>query len=223
MKKICQIFFALCLILLLEQKSKAQNYNINILASRVIYNSKKNPFSDKKYGIEFYFLGKYAEIERKFSSKYSINLGMSYSVSKFAFEPTGTIKSSSLDINPSLRYYTNKKANMNGFYIASGFNYFNYQSTSKDYLEENKNVITNNYKSNALNADFFMGYKLVIIHNRFSIDLKLQQQLNLLWTKNRRITYDDNTQTIQKTTSYFNSPDLPYLDLKLGYRFGFKK
>ena len=107
--------------------------------------------------------------------------------------------------------------------MVCGFTYFNYSSSTKDYLDDHTKAVADNYKSNSLNAEFFGGYKLVVIHNRFSIDLQLNQTLNLLWLKNRSIYYDDGTQTNNKNTSFFNTPGLPNLDLKLGYRFGFKK
>ncbi|TKB99034.1 DUF3575 domain-containing protein [Pedobacter cryophilus] len=216
-------FLFFCAFFIFSNPVKAQNYNVSILPVRLTYNFDKHEFSDVRPRIELSLLYKYAEIERKISSKYSVNLGIAFSKFRYDFGPYGEFKSRSILIDPSIRYYINKKESMSGFYLGSGFNFINYSSSTKDYINDNTKAIANNYDSNVLNASFFGGYKLVVIHNRFSIDLKLNQQLNLLWQRNTRVYYDDGTQTNERNTSFFKTPEFSNLDLKLGYRFGFRK
>lgn len=216
-------FYLLLSFLIFSLISKAQNYNISILPARLAYNTEKQSFSDDIYGIELYLLYKYVEIERKLNSKYSVSLGLTYSKDKDGYADV-TLKSQYINIDPNVRYYFNKKNNMSGFYAGSGVNYINYIYESSNNIDENNNRVSSNRSNhNILNFNIYTGYKLALIKNRFSIDLKLQQQINVLSYRNINITYSDGSTLDLKERNNFQTPKLPFLDLKLGYRFGFKK
>ena len=205
----------LVLILSFSLSSRAQNFNVNVLPARLIYDS------NQKFDI--LLLYKYAEIERKISEHYSVSLGIYYSKKKEE-SILGGYRNLFFDINPNVRYYFNKRNNMSGFYGGTGLNFANFRYENKgrfssldgSILERKRNV-------EIVEINLSSGYKFVLINNRFSIDFKLNQAFNLLSKETTKTLSSSGNQVITTSNPNQNTFGFPVLDLKLGYRFGFKK
>lgn len=202
-------------ILSFSFKARAQNFNINVLPARLIYNSNQR--------FDLLLLFKYAEIERKINEHYSISLGIYYSKEKEE-NILGGYRNLLYDVNSNLRYYFNKRNNISGFYGGTGFNFANFRYETKGrfasidgvVLERNRNV-------EVVEINLSTGYKFVLINKRFSVDFKLNQAFNLLSKETIKILGASGNQVITTSNPNQNIFGFPVLDLKLGYRFGFKK
>lgn len=222
MRYLKTIIFVL-LFLTLSKSSFSQNYNINIVPVRVFYDAEKQPLSNKNYGIEFYLLYKFVEIERRLNERTSLNFGMAFSRTKYE-----SFMSSYRDLfyklQPSVRFYLNKNKIISGFYLGSGFNYSRYSFISKGrFSSTDESVLEYSNFKNYISWNSHIGYKLCVFKDRFSIDLKLNEEINIF---NKQKTYKINADNSveQRSFSFPNKGlDYPFLDLKLGYRFGFKK
>ncbi|MBC7475829.1 MAG: hypothetical protein H7263_16215 [Candidatus Sericytochromatia bacterium] len=221
--KAASITFVILLILCSSLKSNAQDFNINILPFRVAYDSDKKPLSDKDYGLRLLILFKYLEIERKINNKFSLNLGVYYSHKKDR-QSLGSYRYLYYNLDPSIRYYFNKKNNMSGFYLSSGISYNRSSSlNSGRFASIDGSIKENNFYYDAINFNLSTGYKVAVIKNRFSIDFKINEIINI-FAKEEIITIDtQNSIEIINNHNYQNNIYKPYLDLKLGYRFDFKK
>lgn len=210
-----KFYFILLFITLLGNKIFAQNYNINILPARVNF--------DKENGLDLFLLFKYVELERKVNKNFSANLGIYYAHVKEDFS-LSYLKSNYYNFDPSIRYYLNKKQNLSGFYVGSGVNYAHSTVISKGREASiDGSILENDIKYDFLNINLYTGYKFVLIKNRFSIDFKLNQQFNIYNNKKQEITNSIGQIDEFNDRANIKRIPYPYLDLKLGYRFGFKK
>lgn len=210
-KKLFFLIFILCV----SFKANAQNYNINVMPARLIFNNAQRA--------ELLLIFKYIEVERRLNNRYSINIGVYYDRKKEE-NALGGYRDLFYNIDPSVRYYLNDKKNLSGFYFGIGINYgqFKYQTFGRN-ADSNGNIIERNRNSEIINFNLTGGYKLVFFKNRISIDFKLNQALNLL-SKEVTTTLISNGSEIETSNNLGqNSIGYPFLDLKLGYRFGFKK
>lgn len=198
----------------------AQNYNISVLPARVIY-SKQTYTESKKF--ELYLLYKFVEIEKRFNNHFSFNLGVAYNRNKEkSFQ--SSYKELYYKFDPSVRYYINSNSNMSGLYMGSGINYSKFSfETSGRVASTDNTVKENNVYRYFLDYDLHVGYKICLIKNRFSVDFKLNELVSIYNIQHRTQIFIDDSQ--QETYNSFSNGkiDFPYLDLKLGYRFGFKK
>lgn len=203
------------IILSFSLSSRAQNFNVNVLPARLIYDS------NQKFDV--LLLYKYAEIERKISEHYSVSLGIYYSKNKEE-SILGGYRNLFFDINPNVRYYFNKKNNMSGFYGGTGFNFANFRYESKGrFASTDGSILERKRNMEIVEFNLSTGYKFVMINNRFSIDFKLNQAFNLLLKETTKTTEASGNQVIITSNPNQNTFGTPVLDLKLGYRFGFKK
>lgn len=205
----------LVLILSFSLTARAQNFNINVLPTRVVY--------DNNQGFDLLLLFKYAELERKIDENFSFSLGVFYNREKEQ-NFLGGFRNLSYNVDPSLRYYFNKKNNMSGFYVGNGINYAKFSfNTNGRFASMDGSIIERNRKSEIININLNAGYKFVLIKNRFSIDFKLNQAFNLISKEVITTLISSGSEFVSSSNPGQNSIGYPFLDLKLGYRFGFKK
>lgn len=212
-------FSVLIYFIVFTSKSFAQNYNINIVPTRIIY-EKDDLFNKNK--ITPLFLYKYIEIERKYKQYLSLNLGIAIDKGKVN-NFSGFSKDLFYKLEPSIRYYFNKYNNMSGFYLASGINYYRYSYLRTGRFTGDDNLVERNLYRNYVRYSFYGGYKFCIIKNRFSIDLKLNNEITI-FNSQKAIKIFKNGEIENNNFKFSNGIlEFPYVDLKLGYRFGFKK
>lgn len=213
-----------CIIIVsVAEPSFSQNYNINVLPARVIYNSDKEYFTNKPYGFQLYLLYKYAEIERKINDKMSINFGVVYS-KNYEKVFLGSYRSIFYGLEPSVRYYLNKKNNMSGFYFGSGLTYYRFSDINKGrFASDDGSILENDIYRNYLSFNLYSGYKICLFKSRFSIDFKLITETTVYNRNFSKAIYSDFSVKENRFSYPSGKIEYPYLDLKLGYRFGFKK
>jgi hypothetical protein len=210
-----KLFLFVLITVCLSTKLLAQNFNVNLLPVRLVRNNQNKP--------DFLIGFKYFEVERKLSDNYSISLGVYYTRDKEELL-LSSYKHLYYNLDPSLRYYLGKNKNMNGFYFGLGFNYLrdSYYSSGR-FASLDGSIVNRTLVNEIINFNFNAGYKLVLINNRFSIDFKANQLINLI-SKETTTTNNSNGQIVKNSSNLNqNLVYFPFLDLKLGYRFGFKK
>ncbi len=200
-------------IFLYKSQGFAQNYNINFVPIRVVY--LRDEFSRKKY-IEPLFLYKYLELERKF------NFGIAYNKSKEK-NFSGYSRDLFYKLEPSIRLYFNRNKVIGGFYLGSGFNYYRYSYLKTGLFTGDDSLIEKNLYRNYINYSIYGGYKFSVINKRFSIDLKFNDEITIFNHQKAVKIFKENVTEINNFKFSNGKLEYPYLDLKLGYRFGFKK
>jgi hypothetical protein len=211
----------ICVFILLPIISlRAQNYNINFVPVRLTYD--KQYYSNKrKLGV--LFLYKFLEMERKLNNHISLNFGIAYDKDKEEIF-NGLYKEIFYKINPSIRYYLNNQNNISGFYLGNGFSYsrFSYDYSGR-FASSDESIKERKIYQHYLDFNLQTGYKLCLFKKRVSVDLKLIEEI--LFLNRQKVNIINNDNSVNETNSSFKNGKIyyPYLDLKLGYRFGFKK
>ena len=216
MKKFATLGYLLLLTNLIPEILKAQKNEINVLPARLYYDR----FDDD---LGFAYAFQYAEFEHQLNNKFSVNFGAGLDFRKretedFLFKGQTYIASS------GIRYYLNKKNNMSGFY--SGINLILTKDTYNSkgvFVGYYSNVKEFNGTQNYLNTEISSGYKYCFLKDRLSVDLSLRTKVSLYENSKRETIYIDNTKEIIRNSNSNMGISLPFMDLRIGYRFGFKK
>jgi hypothetical protein len=209
-------FFLTIISLLLSLQIFAQKNQLNVLPATVFYNN----FNEK---FDFGYGSQYIELEHKLNDKLSINFGLGYKRRRDEVFNASS-KDNLLQLTSDIKYYFNHKSNMSGFYAGSGLNYFKINSlNSGRYASSDLTLAEDNTRQNIVYMNLHFGYKHCLIKNRFAIDLRLVQSTSIFnRTINEEITI--NSIKTKRESSFDNFRiNYPFLDLRLGYRFGFKK
>jgi hypothetical protein len=216
MKFSTTLSFLILLSSLVPEIVIAQKNQINILPARIFYNNINEKF-DFGYGSQ------YVELEHKLNNKLSINFGFGYKRRRDEVFNASS-KDNLTQLTSDVKYYLNTKNNMSGFYGGSGLNYFNINSlNSGRYASSDLTLAEDNTRQNVVYLNLNLGYKYCLLKNRFSIDLRLVESTSVY---NRTIEEEitvNNVKTVRKRSFDNFKINYPFLDLRLGYRFGFKK
>jgi hypothetical protein len=216
MKKFATLGYLLLLTNLIPEILKAQKNEINVLPARLYYDR----FDDD---LGFAYAFQYAEFERKLNNKFSVNFGAAFK-SKRKESNDNLYKNQYLLFNSGIRYYMNKKNNMSGLYSGIGVLLEKYKERSTgnfdDFISTAKEF---NGTQNYFGSEISSGYKYCFIKDRVSVDLSLRTRV-LMYSNNIRETiYLDNSNNTFNNSSNNWGISVPFMDLRIGYRFGFKK
>jgi hypothetical protein len=215
MKYIFTLSLVIILTCLIPKASKAQTNEISILPARIYYH---RFYDDLRVDYDF----QYAEFEHKLNNKISVNYGFGLDFRKKETEDF-LYKEQSFIVSNGIKYYLNKKNNMSGFYTGINLILFKENYNSKGVFDYDSNVKEFNGTQNYLNTEISSGYKYCFLKDRFSIDLSLRTRVLTYNNSKRETIYIDNTKEIIKNSSNNLGISVPFLDLRIGYRFSFKK
>jgi len=216
MKFSTTLSFLILLTSLVPEIVKAQKNEISVLPARVFYDKGID-------NIIFAYAFQYINLEHKLNDKLSISFGLGYKRRRDEVFNASS-KDNLLQFTSDIKYYFNNKSNMRGFYAGSGLNYFKINSlNSGRYASSDLTLAEDNTRQNIVYLSLNLGYKYCLLKNRFSVDLRLVESTSVY---NRTIDEEitvNNVRTERKRSFDNFNITYPYLDLRLGYRFGFKK
>jgi hypothetical protein len=216
MKKIAILSYLLLLTNLVPEILKAQKNEISVLPARIYFDSFNGD-------LEFAYAFQYAEFEHKLNNKFSVNFGAAFK-SKRKESNNNLYKNQYLLFNSGIKYYMNKKNNMSGFYSGIGVLLEKYKERSTgnfdDFISTSKEF---NGTQNYFGSEISSGYKYCFIKNRVSVDLSLRTRVLMYRNNIRETIYLDNSKNTFNNLSNNWGITVLFMDLRIGYRFGFKK
>jgi hypothetical protein len=209
----------ICLLLLanlVPRFVKAQKNEISVLPVRTFFDSFNG-------NLDFRFAYQYIEFEHQLTNKLSLNTGLGYNFKKKEYE-NSTSRTQSLLLSGGLKYYLNKNNNMSGFYTGLNVLFSQYNNNGKGVFEGDfATVKESNIAMNYYLTEPSLGYKYCILKNRLAIDLSVRSNVSLYDNFKFETTYIDDTKTTFNNSSNNWGISVPFMDLRIGYRFGFKK